>query len=461
MSHRPEQTVIEARRRGSDIAIYERRVACGCDTIATMIEQPVAAPQNKGLEDLGVALMSVLGYYVTSSLVDRPYGDSEVLEIDALAIRVGPRAAGGTQRVLVEAKSGERWGYSDVFKLLGQKQYTSATHALLLVSGGGAERAGRVDRRFSRFDLHAIHVAGSVADASSWTLWQQLADRGLSASPACPDLSALSAASAAATRRRKANEFLASELKRPGHSVVLIGAGHLVKSLNDATLNFADPSARLLALWALRDEWRDLRRQAAEEEAQGPGASGVTQEGNNVLAAASNRARRYPLVQALMLVALRAQLEILLALTELTVSGGRNQTANPLPPALLRAGRDLSRTAAPEALPVVAQQLVWHWGGILRSHELTALALEAALPADEVFRLLQVAAELFKDWQSESLQPKGINSKDLRRHLHARTRVPVFRVSSVPAIVRLGRRQAAVTTDGDETAESASSSGRL
>lgn len=93
-------------------------------------------PHGKELEDATVALMSLSGYYLSTQLVERPYGDDEVMELDALAVRLAGQAGGNAaHRVTLEAKSGTGWGYSQVFKLLGQKQYLGAGHAVYVVSG--------------------------------------------------------------------------------------------------------------------------------------------------------------------------------------------------------------------------------------------------------------------------------------------------------------------------------------
>lgn len=65
----------------------------------------------------------------------------------------------------------------------------------------------------------------------------------------------------------------------------------LVKTTDDVGLMLADPGARLLALWGMRDRWWRLGQDAAEEEAQGPSASGRTPEGIRVLNAATSAAR--------------------------------------------------------------------------------------------------------------------------------------------------------------------------
>src|SRR4030081_2226929 len=140
------------------------------------------APRGKALEDLAVALMSVSGYYISAQLMERPYGDDEVLELDALAIRLTGRAGGeATHRVTVEAKSGTSWGYSQVFKLLGQKEYLGAGNALYIVSGCDPVRVDRVDDRFQHLGLHAVYVPGPPSGADRWTIWERLADRGLAA----------------------------------------------------------------------------------------------------------------------------------------------------------------------------------------------------------------------------------------------------------------------------------------
>src|SRR5918995_268345 len=133
------------------------------------VKQSAEAPRGKELQDLAVALMSLSGYYVSPGLVQRPYGDDEVLELDALAVRLtGPSGGTMSHRVVVEAKSGTGWGYSQLFKLLGQKEYLGAGHAVYVVSGCDSSRVDRADGRFRHLELHAVHVPGPVGTAADW-----------------------------------------------------------------------------------------------------------------------------------------------------------------------------------------------------------------------------------------------------------------------------------------------------
>jgi hypothetical protein len=233
------------------------------------------APRGKYLEDLTVALMSVSGYYVSARLIERPYGDDEVLELDALAVRLTGQAGSVTHGVTVEAKSGASWGYSQVFKLLGQKEYLRCGNALFVVSACDPTRADRVDERFRHLGLHAVYVPGPLSGANGWAMWQRLADRGLVTSAISPAVPVLIQATVAATRRRLAEEALRRATRKPGHSMALADAASIMRATDDVGLQIADPGARLLALWDMRSSWQRLGRLAAEEEVQGQGPGKV------------------------------------------------------------------------------------------------------------------------------------------------------------------------------------------
>jgi hypothetical protein len=399
------------------------------------------APRGKALEDLAVAVMSVSGYYMSAQLVERPYGDDEVLELDALAVRLGGRAGGEVaHRVTVEAKSGTGWGYSQVFKLFGQKEYLRAGNALFVVSGCESARVDRVDDRFGRLGLHAVHVPGPLSGASSWRMWQRLADRGLAASAVAPSQLALIRATRAAARRRLAEEALRRAVRNPGHSAALADAAHLMKATDDVGLHLADPGARLLALWSMRDFWRRLGSLAAEEETQGAGAYGRTPEGERILSEAGRLKDAYPLVQAMQLAALRVQLDILLALTEMSVGCPSRYHIDELPQPLRNSCRLLQQLSSPQALPWLAQQTVWHWGGTLQRPDLPALAADAALPADVVFGLLRVANQLYSNWYARMPPEDSLRRRNKRREKELLAE-PVVRVSGTPGLLNSIRRR--------------------
>ncbi|MEH1054956.1 hypothetical protein V6U89_07040 [Micromonospora sp. CPCC 206171] len=372
------------------------------------------APRGKELEDLAVALMSMSGYYLSPRLVQRPYGDDEVLELDALAVRLTGRD-GATHRVVVEAKSGTSWGYSQVFKLLGQKVYLGAGHALFIVSGCEADRVDRVDDRFRGLELHAVHVPGTVRGAAAWPLWLKLADRGLIPSASPPTAAALSNAIRSASRRRLAEDTLRRAVRNSGHSAVLANAAYLIKACDDVGLMVADPGARLLALWAMRDRWWWLGQDAAEEEAQGIGGSARTPDGDRIVAEAGKSIKAYPIVQAMLLAGLRVQLDILLALTEIAIGSSSRYRLRDLPVRLALAARAVRQLPAPEAVPWLTQQTVWHWGGVLDRRDLAQLATEAGLSTDAVFSVFPVVGRLFRNWKADMPPEETLRRKSKRR----------------------------------------------
>jgi hypothetical protein len=167
----------------------------------------------------------------------------------------------------VGGKSGTGWGCTQLFKLLGQKEYLGAGHAVFVASACDPTRVDRADARFRHLDLHALHVPGPVMTAGHWALWQRLADRGLIATAVPPTAAAVAAATRAANRRRLAEDTLRRAVRDPGYSTVFANAAHLIKAIDDVGMTLADPGARLLAVWAMRDRWWQSGQDAAEEEA--------------------------------------------------------------------------------------------------------------------------------------------------------------------------------------------------
>lgn len=206
------------------------------------------------------------------------------------------------------------------------------------------------------------------------------------------------------------------------------------------SLQLADPGARLLALWAMRGRSQRLGQQAAEEEAQGAGASRHTPEGNRILGEAARSARAHPLVQAMLLAGLRVQLDILPAITELSVGSPSRHHIDDLPDPLPHTCRALRRLPSAEALPWLAQQVVWHWGGTLRRPDLAALAAGAELPAEAAFALLKAASRLHRNWHAATPPEATLHRKNKRREQALLAR-PVVRVDGTPGLLRTMRQR--------------------
>jgi hypothetical protein len=406
------------------------------------------APREKELEDLAAALMSCLGYYVSSSLVARPYGASELLEADVVAVKVGLAGTGGTQRVLVEAKSGVGWGNNDLFKLLGQRVFLGIEHALFLTTHGDPARSAEADATFAPHSLRSFHLASGLEDAARWKLWAELADAGIASSSLPPEPEILRAAFESARRRRLAHASLIRDAREPGHSASLEACARIVRTLDDIRLHLAEPQARARALWTTRRDWSSLRLDAAEEAAHGPGHAGRTPEGALVFQRASNTRGEHSRVQAHMLLATRVQLELVLAIVEVAVAGGPDET-RPFPVRLGRTVRRLTQLGVTPQFASVVQQIMWHWGGHLRRWELDAVAAESGLRPEDLFLQLSTLTELFKpDWRTSMPPLRALRRKNKKRQLDAAS-APVFDAQWVPGMLRSCRRRVPTPTDDE------------
>jgi hypothetical protein len=84
-------------------------------------------PDGDQFEDLIVSALLTLGYFVESNMILSQEG-KEILELDVVAT---PIAMGSDARVLFEVKK-EKFSFSNIFKLYGQKIYLGIHHACLV-----------------------------------------------------------------------------------------------------------------------------------------------------------------------------------------------------------------------------------------------------------------------------------------------------------------------------------------
>lgn len=96
----------------------------------TTIRLP-ARPANQDYEDFLTASLTALGYFTETRLKLRK-GTLEIGELDIVASPVGE---GASDRILFEAKSGKS-GYSDLFKVFGQKTYLKMCSACIALTDG-------------------------------------------------------------------------------------------------------------------------------------------------------------------------------------------------------------------------------------------------------------------------------------------------------------------------------------
>lgn len=116
------------------------------------IRLPIA-PIELDYEDMVIAALIGLGYYVEGRLIFKDGGE-EILEFDAIATPTNNYQ----QRYVVEVKSG-KWGNGDIFKLAGQVQYTANKAAWLVHLKPQDTEKAKATRKIAKvLPVECIHI---------------------------------------------------------------------------------------------------------------------------------------------------------------------------------------------------------------------------------------------------------------------------------------------------------------
>lgn len=86
-------------------------------------------PTGLEFEELVAAAFQTSGYYIERDLIERQ--GIELLQLDLLCTDY---STSPPEQTLVEAKSGDNWGFGDIFKVLGWKTYLNVEQAALVTS---------------------------------------------------------------------------------------------------------------------------------------------------------------------------------------------------------------------------------------------------------------------------------------------------------------------------------------
>ena len=119
-------------------------------------------PRDEAFEEHVASYFLTSGYYVERRLVERELTDSgveEILELDLIATdyRVTPPAL-----TLVEAKSGDRWGFPDIFKIFGWMHYLKVPNGMFIVRQGHGN-AGFYREKAEELSIKLLSVSGEYA----------------------------------------------------------------------------------------------------------------------------------------------------------------------------------------------------------------------------------------------------------------------------------------------------------
>ncbi|MFO0758218.1 MAG: hypothetical protein U0359_17105 [Byssovorax sp.] len=119
------------------------------------ITLPKSPSAGRELEDFVAGLFQAAGYYVERGLHERSFTD--VLELDVVATRYTDAAP---RSVLVEAKGG-RWGFPDLFKVIGWMQYLGIDQGGFFVAGEPSARSiGAFHQKVAPLGVSLVDLCG-------------------------------------------------------------------------------------------------------------------------------------------------------------------------------------------------------------------------------------------------------------------------------------------------------------
>ena len=113
-------------------------------------------PQGKELEDFIAAHFQAAGYFVEKNIEDNAGSGSPMLELDLVATKYTSKIA---DEWLVEVKGG-KWGYTDVFKVLGWRTFLGIPRGVFVCTTVQADKASfeRAQAELARRELLIVPV---------------------------------------------------------------------------------------------------------------------------------------------------------------------------------------------------------------------------------------------------------------------------------------------------------------
>ena len=353
------------------------------------------------MEDFVAALLQCSGHFVEKNIVER--GPTEVLELDIVATHYSD---GTPFRKLFEVKSG-KWGFADVFKLLGWKTYLSSNlidAAYFVGTHEGVDKS--VDFMVPKFEELGVTLI-SVQDHEGVS--PAFTDRGLSTKPENEADHVLWRFSLWLERAffEKARTYRNSSPDLKGPSEALAYLDHI----NNGIFFIGDLRERLSALYDAYLQHPKLSQAIASEldghcyDPYSPKSSDSWQD------ALYNG--KHDIVQAAMFYEHKARLAILKGAVdyscleqagklraEHTISiEGATVTLTELPKNFYKAVEALKKLEDKEKVPALWQSFLWKWGGFFltekEDEERTTLASEIGIAEETLVEALSIYDILF------------------------------------------------------------------
>jgi hypothetical protein len=342
------------------------------------VELPAIPGAGRELEDYVAGLFQAAGYFVERGIHER--GSTEVLELDAVATSYDSAMPSS---VLVEAKGG-RWGFPDVFKVVGWMDYLDIERGAFFVRESSQGLASEVHRKMTPLGLSLVDLSGFQDSA------QRFKDAGLG-TIRDPSLTGLWRYSFW-IERKLLGHLRARKRQMPQAKVTaeVLGYHDLI---HDHIFFIKDESERLRRLYRAYRGHPKLSRELASELVGGQVVRG------SILADALVSGAHAAL-QASLYIEHRARLSILKTTIDLLCRGGAHPGRLVGLPRTLGSGlRALERRATFHRYALLWQVFLWGFGGFFLAdraeEEFAWLSEQTGIPRGEIRLGLAAFDDLF------------------------------------------------------------------
>jgi hypothetical protein len=344
------------------------------------VELPAIPAAGRELEDYVAGLFQAAGYFVERGIHER--AGTDVLELDAVATRYDTPMP---TSVLVEAKGG-RWGFPDLFKVVGWMQYLGISKGGFFVrEASSKDLASEVHRKMAPLGVSLVDLAdfrnpvqrftaagfGTIRDPRMTGIWRYSfwIERNL--------LERLRA------RRREAPEAKAPAAVLAYHDLI-----------HDHVFFIKDEGERLRCLYQAYRDHPKLSLSLAGELGRGARAK------QSATLAEALVEGKHPVLQASLYIEHRARVSILKATIDLLCRGGEPPRRMDGLPATFRDGLRVLRTRPSfRRYALLWQVFLWSFGGFYLADradkEFGWLSEQTGIPRAEIGSGLAAFDDLF------------------------------------------------------------------
>ena len=363
-----------------------------------------SSPKKEDFEDYVAAFLQCGGFYTEKSVIDR--GEEEMLELDIMAWKP---SSGPPQHTLFEIKSG-KWGFADIFKVLGWKIYLEPKRAIdevyFITSGKGDKTDKRV--RFAEQKSCEMGIKLVVPDELT-SLGVELENQGLTAV-------ATSSLEHDVWRysnwlERKMQQKVSESRKHSGEQKGPDSVFTYQERIRSGFVLARSVGERLKSLYEAFQDHPKLSISVASEIGGAQWDQTDPPLGSHWMDALYKC--KHPLVQVAMYNEHRARLDILKGAVEFALVEKKSLSSvgeiEFLPNNFHDAVKEIQAIDRFEKIPMLWQSFLWKWGGFFISdnecNELESLADEAGMSveaADKALHLYDILFPFDKRWFTDS-----------------------------------------------------------